>query len=268
MPAEAATIARTDAIHTRMHSKESAAVNQSAFMLDLSQMAHIFRHSTSRSLCLIDEFGKGTNAQDGISLLYASLAELLNRASGCPRVLTCTHYTELLEVPGFREQPGLVLWTMQVLLKDRAPAQQQVDEIMGEIMGEAEGEAEGGPMDDDGEEGDLHPPPRPLSAALDDEIVFLYRATRGACTESFGSHCAAAADVPADVITRARHVSLCRTEGRQLKRVDVATDEADRKEEALAALFGSFLEFDFGVSTADDFFDTVEHLMEWCVLGN
>ena len=58
VPAEAATVARTDAIHTRMHSKESAAVNHSAFMLDLSQMANIFRHSTSRSLCLIDEFGK------------------------------------------------------------------------------------------------------------------------------------------------------------------------------------------------------------------
>ena len=56
--------------------------------------ATLFKHSTARSLCIIDEFGKGTNAQDGISLLYASLVELLRRGAGCPRVLACTHYTE------------------------------------------------------------------------------------------------------------------------------------------------------------------------------
>lgn len=38
-------------------------MNQSAFMLDLSQMASLFRVSTERSLCLIDEFGKGKSAR-------------------------------------------------------------------------------------------------------------------------------------------------------------------------------------------------------------
>ena len=51
VPAEAAHVSRTDAILTRLHSKESAAVAQSAFMLDLAQMAHIFRHASARSLC-------------------------------------------------------------------------------------------------------------------------------------------------------------------------------------------------------------------------
>ena len=37
VPAEAATIGRTDAIYTRMQSRESAAVNASAFMIDLRQ---------------------------------------------------------------------------------------------------------------------------------------------------------------------------------------------------------------------------------------
>ena len=43
LPAESARVALTDAIHTRMHSKESAAINQSAFMLDLSE-ARLLRH--------------------------------------------------------------------------------------------------------------------------------------------------------------------------------------------------------------------------------
>ena len=43
---------------------QSAAVNQSSMMLDLSQMAALFRLATARSLCLVDEFGKGTIAQE------------------------------------------------------------------------------------------------------------------------------------------------------------------------------------------------------------
>ena len=88
VPAESATIARTDAIHTRMHSKESAATNASAFMLDLSQMASIFRHSTSRSLCLIDEFGKGTNSQ----------------VAPCKRPATCRH-SRYRSFNSFRSSP-------------------------------------------------------------------------------------------------------------------------------------------------------------------
>ena len=65
VPAENAAICRTDAIYTRMHSKESGCANASAFMLDLSQMATMFQSSTSRSLCLIDEFGKGTQSSNG-----------------------------------------------------------------------------------------------------------------------------------------------------------------------------------------------------------
>ena len=62
-------------------------------------MSNMMRHSTRRSLCLVDEFGKGTNAQDGISFLYACLRHFLDRGRECPRLLACTHYTELLELP-------------------------------------------------------------------------------------------------------------------------------------------------------------------------
>ena len=130
VPAEAAVIARADAIHTRMHSRESAAVNASAFMLDLSQMAAMLRHATPRSLCLIDEFGKGTNAQDGISLLYACLQHFLERGDACPKTLACTHYTELLEVPGFRSSRNLVLWTMEVMLQPKEEADDTLDEVV------------------------------------------------------------------------------------------------------------------------------------------
>ena len=49
-------------------------------------MATMLGGATPRTLCLIDEFGKGTNAQDGISLLYACLQHFLDRKAECPKV--------------------------------------------------------------------------------------------------------------------------------------------------------------------------------------
>ena len=279
VPAESATVARTDAIHTRMHSKESAAVNHSAFMLDLSQMASIFKHATARTLCLIDEFGKGTNAQDGISLLYASLADLLSRGDNCPRVLACTHFTELLEIPGFREQAGLSLWTMQVLLKDtRQPGAGGAADVdmepipTGGTSGEIDAlsglddwrrlrEADEAEEEEAAAASDWHGDRiAPLSAALDEEVVFLYKAIRGACTDSFGSHCAAACNMPPTVIARARHVSRCRMEGLPIERYDVDTDAAATTEKNLASLVDCFLQYDFATGSAADFFGAVEGL--------
>jgi DNA mismatch repair protein MSH5 len=255
--------------------KESAAVNQSAFMLDLSQMAAIFKHATARSLCLVDEFGKGTNAQDGIALLYASLDELLRRGANCPRVLACTHYTELLEIPRFKQQPGLSLWTMQVLLRD-ARADDDDEPADAGAAADAAGDAADAraaaewrlerEADDEAEEAaaagsDWHGDHiAPLSAALDEEIVFLYKAVRGACTDSFGCHVASPCNLPATVIQRARHISHCRLEGNPIERFDVDTAAAAATERNLAHLVDSFLQFDFGTHTADAFFASTDHI--------
>jgi len=130
VPAEAATVGLVDAIFTRMVSHESTLANASAFMVDLTQMAHMIRHSTKRSLCLVDEFGKGTNAQDGISYLYACLRHFLDRGASCPRLLACTHFTELLGLPELVQQPGLSLWTMQVMLEAKLEADDLLDQVV------------------------------------------------------------------------------------------------------------------------------------------
>ncbi|MCJ1423467.1 hypothetical protein MMC29_001350 [Sticta canariensis] len=48
-----------------------------------------------RSLCLIDEFGKGTLSNDGVGLLCASLQQFVKRPHS-PKVIACTHYSEVL----------------------------------------------------------------------------------------------------------------------------------------------------------------------------
>ncbi|EOD04103.1 hypothetical protein EMIHUDRAFT_221548 [Emiliania huxleyi CCMP1516] len=187
VPAESATVGLTDAIFTRMVSRESTLANASAFMADLTQMSNMMRHSTRRSLCLVDEFGKGTNAQDGISFLYACLRHFLDRGRECPRLLACTHYTELLELPELVDRPGLSLWTMQasVMLEKKTEADDTLD-----------------------------------------DVIFLYRAIPGRSEGSFAYHCAAAANVPRAVIDRAVQVSRLRDAGEPVHAMDRSEADA------------------------------------------
>lgn len=62
VPAEAATIGLTDQILTRIATRETVSKFQSAFMIDLQQVARAMSLATHRSLVIIDEFGKGTES--------------------------------------------------------------------------------------------------------------------------------------------------------------------------------------------------------------
>eukprot|EP00884_Botryococcus_braunii_P002998 jgi/Botrbrau1/1269/Bobra.0163s0057.3 len=73
VPADSAVVGLTDRIFTRIGSHESNAIPQSTFALDLTQISKMIRLSTSRSLCLLDEFGKGTLASDGTPQLHSLL---------------------------------------------------------------------------------------------------------------------------------------------------------------------------------------------------
>lgn len=73
-------------------------MSSSSFAIDLNQVALMLRASTSRSLLLIDEFGKGTQPEDGVSLLAASIRQLVSRGKDCPRTvqLARTSFTLLV----------------------------------------------------------------------------------------------------------------------------------------------------------------------------
>ncbi|XP_029101881.1 mutS protein homolog 5 isoform X2 [Scleropages formosus] len=62
-------------------------------------MAFALNHSTGNSLVLIDEFGKGTNTVDGLSLLASCLSFwLMKPPSHCPHVLVATNFHSLLQL--------------------------------------------------------------------------------------------------------------------------------------------------------------------------
>ncbi|KAK7714064.1 hypothetical protein SLS64_004161 [Diaporthe eres] len=97
VPADQACVGLTDRLLTRIATRESVSRNESAFAIDLKQAAFSINFATRRSLILIDEFGKGTNAMDGAGLLSALLSHFLNLAEDAPRVLAATHFHEVFE---------------------------------------------------------------------------------------------------------------------------------------------------------------------------
>ena len=95
LPCQEATISIVDQILAHISSIETCAVPQSSFQLDLTHMASILLRCTSRSLVLIDEFGKGTSPASGLSVLGAAVKKLAKM--GCKAVCT-THFLELFSM--------------------------------------------------------------------------------------------------------------------------------------------------------------------------
>jgi DNA mismatch repair protein MSH5 len=123
IPADAGSVlGLVDRVFTRIHSRETVALHQSSFSIDLHQMHSALHHCTKRSLLLIDEFGKGSNPFDGISLLAACIQHLQSKGaegSGCcPRALITTHFSELQSHQLLQSQASIEFHQMQVELDE------------------------------------------------------------------------------------------------------------------------------------------------------
>lgn len=116
IPCDQAYISITDQIMTRISCVETCAIPQSSFQLDLTQMASLLRRSTPRSLCLIDEFGKGTAPVSGIAVLTAALKKL--STTRC-KVICTTHFLEIFSLGLLRDNcDGVKVLQMAVHIPD------------------------------------------------------------------------------------------------------------------------------------------------------
>lgn len=95
IPCQQAEISIVDQICAHISTVETCTVPQSSFQLDLTAVASIFLRCTSRSLVLLDEFGKGTSPASGLSILGAAIKKLAT--IGCKAVCT-THFLELFSM--------------------------------------------------------------------------------------------------------------------------------------------------------------------------
>lgn len=114
VPASSAVVGLTDKILTRVATRESVARTQSAFMIDLQQMALSMSISTRRSLIVIDEFGKGTNNLDGAGLATGVMEYFLSLGVEAPKVLAATHFHEIFENGFLDDRPQVAFCHMEI----------------------------------------------------------------------------------------------------------------------------------------------------------
>uniref|UniRef100_A0A0R3S1D7 DNA_MISMATCH_REPAIR_2 domain-containing protein n=1 Tax=Elaeophora elaphi TaxID=1147741 RepID=A0A0R3S1D7_9BILA len=118
VPAKNAIIGPVDRIITRMHTLDCVLDGMSTFATDLSQMAVALRRGTGNSLILIDEFGKGTVMEAGISLLTSSLNYWIRKGkTECPHVFAVSHFHSLIDHI-VKDANLLSFLTMNVTLND------------------------------------------------------------------------------------------------------------------------------------------------------
>ncbi|MBF0414298.1 MAG: DNA mismatch repair protein MutS [Magnetococcales bacterium] len=110
VPAQTATIARTDRIFTRIGASDDLAGGRSTFMVEMTETAYILHHASPRSLVILDEIGRGTATNDGLAIAWA-VVEFL-QASGRGLVLFATHFHELTALE--KELAGVVNLTVEV----------------------------------------------------------------------------------------------------------------------------------------------------------
>ncbi len=121
VPAEAAHIGIVDKIFTRVGASDNISLGESTFMVEMTEASNILNNLSPRSLILFDELGRGTSTYDGISIAWAIVEHIHERAEGHPKMLFATHYHELNEMEktfhriknynvSVREEKGKVLF--------------------------------------------------------------------------------------------------------------------------------------------------------------
>lgn len=99
VPADEADIGIVDRIFARIGAQDEIHAGQSTFMVEMVETARLLSGSTSRSLLILDEIGRGTSTYDGLAIARAVIEYIHNNPRLNCRTLFATHYHELTELP-------------------------------------------------------------------------------------------------------------------------------------------------------------------------
>ena len=109
IPAREGRIGLCDRIYCRVGASDNLARGESTFLVEMNETAYILNTATEKSLVIMDEVGRGTGTNDGLSIAWAVSEELLCRLK-C-RTFFATHYHEL----SLLQHPRMANRSMEVL---------------------------------------------------------------------------------------------------------------------------------------------------------
>jgi len=96
IPAQEASIGVVDKVFCRVGATDNLARGESTFLVEMNETSNILRNSTDRSLIIMDEVGRGTSTEDGLSIAWAISEYLMEQIKA--KTLFATHYHELTQM--------------------------------------------------------------------------------------------------------------------------------------------------------------------------
>ncbi|MDA3850961.1 MAG: DNA mismatch repair protein MutS [Spirochaetaceae bacterium] len=96
IPAQEAVIGVVDKNFCRVGASDNLTRGESTFLVEMNETANILRNSTAKSLIIMDEVGRGTSTEDGLSIAWAISEYLMDRVFA--KTLFATHYHELTQL--------------------------------------------------------------------------------------------------------------------------------------------------------------------------
>lgn len=93
VPATSAQISICDQVFTRIGASDNISKGESTFMLEMNEVSSILKNSTENSFVILDEVGRGTSSDDGLSIAMA-IVEYLSKKKKVKTVFA-THFHEL-----------------------------------------------------------------------------------------------------------------------------------------------------------------------------
>lgn len=93
VPASIAEISICDQVFTRIGASDNISKGESTFMLEMNEVSSILKNSTEHSYVILDEVGRGTSSDDGLSIAMAIVEYLSKRKK--VKTVFATHFHEL-----------------------------------------------------------------------------------------------------------------------------------------------------------------------------
>ena len=96
VPADSVKLTPCDKIFCRVGASDNLARGESTFLVEMTETSYILQTATKSSLVIMDEVGRGTSTEDGLSIAQACSEYLLNKIGA--KTLFATHYRELTQL--------------------------------------------------------------------------------------------------------------------------------------------------------------------------